>query len=262
MKRRAFTLIELLVVVGVLLAIAAMVWPMYLPMLERRAFDAAVDEAVAQVAQARALAQGRGEAMEVVVAGGGLRLEVRPVNLLADADDEVPEEENFSVDGMAEGLRGSAGGRALAARHTQRIEALRSGAMGATGAAAVHSARHESWDAASADAERSGTLAAALVAPVVFADGLAASIEPPESADARPEFRTSVEGRVALFLPDGSAVAARGLWIASASRTVRVDIDPLLGRAQSREVALGAVRGDDDGEAEAWADDEPRAGGW
>jgi hypothetical protein len=53
---------------------------------------------------------------------------------------------------------------------------------------------------------------------------------------ARPEFAAAAGNeRVAIFLPDGSAAAARDLWVSAGGRAARLRIDPLLGEVVRSE---------------------------
>jgi type II secretory pathway pseudopilin PulG len=219
--RRAFTLLETLLVAGALVAIAAVAFPLYAPLLERQEFDSAVDEAVAQCEEARAAAQTRGVAVEVVVTEGGARLEARVVDLLEAAERPRGDGPVSSVDGMEGALRGSAAAR-------QRKGELERDAR----------ARATRADSTGERAARAGgTGAGTLVAMLALAPSVRVSLETPAAADERPEFNAEPEGRVALFLPDGSATAARGFWVAAGARAARVEIDPLLGRAVRRDSA-------------------------
>lgn len=251
--RRAFTLLELLFVIGVLLVIAAIAYPLYAPMLDRQEFDTAVESAVAQCQQARASAQSRGVAVEVVVLDGGTRLEARTVDLLSDADDGPARDGIFNADGMDAGLRGSAGGQRKAAEMKQAIARAGNAAMGAGGAG------FEGSQSAALDA---------VIGQLTLSQNITASVQRPQHSAERAEFNDAIEGRVALFLPDGSATAVRGFWLMTGMRAARVDIDPLLGHATRREVSAGAVRGsgdagardggdadgDADYDADAWPD--------
>lgn len=63
--RRGFTLIELLLVVGLLVAIAAIALPSALDTLDRRRFEGEVDELLAQLRSAQAMARVDGTILEV-----------------------------------------------------------------------------------------------------------------------------------------------------------------------------------------------------
>lgn len=235
--RRAFTLLETLLVAGALVAIAAVAFPLYTPLLERQEFDSAVDEAVAQCEEARAVAQTRGVAVEVVVTDGGARMEARVVDLLEAAERTHSGTGVFNADGMDGALRGSAAARRLKG---DRERDVRSRAAGG-------SARGEGSLGEGSQGERaeraSGNAAGALVAMLALAPSVRVSLETPAGADERPEFNAEPDGRVALFLPDGSATAARGFWVAAGVRSARVEIDPLLGRAVRRDNAPATASG-------------------
>lgn len=219
-RRSAFTLIEVLITVGVLVAIASLAMPLYTPLLGRQEFDTTIDAARAQCEHARAAAQERGMAIELVVVDGGTRLEARPVDMLADAEDEIDTSSRAGGDGMAEALEGSAAARALGAKMRHKIEQISPGAR--RGNESDLPELNEAW------------------ASLDLLDGMTASVEAPAESDERAEFNGGTEGRVALFLPDGSATATRGCWLSTGARIVRLDVNPLLGHAMTREVA--AVR--------------------
>ncbi len=223
---RAFTLLELLMVLGVAIALASLVMPLYTPMLDRQEFDNTVDAALAQCEQARAAAQERGMAIELVVTDAGTRLEARPVDLLADADDDVDTNGHFYVDGMERALQGSAAARALGAKMERRMRDISPGVR--RGNEADLPELNESWTTLDLSA------------------GVCASVEAPEQSDQRAEFNGGTDGRVALFLPDGSAIAARGCWLTWGSRSVRVDVNPLLGHAARRDVVQPKVEARND----------------
>jgi prepilin-type N-terminal cleavage/methylation domain-containing protein len=215
--RSAFTLIEVLVTIGVLVAIASLAMPLYTPLLARQEFDTAIDAARAQCEHARAAAQERGLAIELVVVDGGTRLEARPVDMLADADDEVDTAPRAGGDGMAQALEGSAAARALGAKMQRKIREISPGAR--RGNESDLPELNEPW------------------ASLDLLDGMTASVEAPADTEERAEFNGGTEGRVALFLPDGSATATRGCWLSTGGRIVRLDVNPLLGHAMTREVA-------------------------
>lgn len=267
--RQAFTLLELMLVLAVTLAIAALSFPLYAPLLQRQGFDTSVEEVIAQCTRARAEAQARGVAVEVAVTAGGTRLETRVVDLMADAQDDPATEERTRADGMDAALRGSA----------------------------IARAEKSKWDAAMARRAASGTArnpreddGAVLQRPLgelALEDGVVASIEAPavletesgvgdaagegevasmgavrgRSADSTEAADAAVagsaagsaggadagmaDGRIALFLPDGSATAVRGVWVVQdgGARMARVEVDALLGRAVRRDVRTAARTG-------------------
>jgi hypothetical protein len=223
---RAFTLLELLMVLGVAIALASLVMPLYTPMLERQEFDSTVDAAVAQCEQARAAAQERGMAIELVVTDAGTRLEARPVDLLADAEDDVDTNGHFHVDGMEKALQGSAAARALGAKMERKLREISPGVR--RGNESDLPELNEPWTS------------------LDLGMGVSASVEAPEQSDQRAEFTGGTDGRVALFLPDGSAIAARGCWLTWGTRSVRVDVNPLLGHAARRDVMPPKVEARDD----------------
>ena len=226
--RRAFTLVELLIVVGVLVAMAAVVLPWGSQVLERQAFERAVEDAMSQAVSARAWAQREGAVAELVALEGGSRLEVRAVDLLRDAEDSADAAGGAaSADGMEAALRGSKAAQRLKARMERRVAdvAARTGirAEEATGPedGSFDPRIDEAW------------------AGLALEDGIVAGTEPPGDAGMRAEFSPAgADGeRVALFLPDGSAAAVRGLWIWRGTRIARLTVDPLLGEVRRSDGA-------------------------
>ncbi|MFO0961351.1 MAG: prepilin-type N-terminal cleavage/methylation domain-containing protein [Phycisphaerales bacterium] len=228
--RRAFTLIELLVVVGVVVALSAVALPYGTQMLDRQAYESAVDAVEAQAASARAYAQREGCAVELRVVEDGARIEARVVDLLALAAEDAGADAAPSADGMASALRGTRAAQAMAARMRDRVEAVaeRVGAsVDASGESGEPGAIAEPW----ARVELGSDARADLEAPVF--DGAHAGAA---ALLARPEFAAaSGPERIAIFLPDGSAAAARDLWVTAGGRAARLRIDPLLGEVSRSE---------------------------
>lgn len=230
---RAFTLVELLVVVGVLVAMAAIVLPWGSQVLERQAFERAVEDAMSQAVSARAWAQREGAVAELVALEGGARLEVRAVDLLRDAEEAGDGPDGAaSADGMAAALGGSKAARRLKARMERRVAdvAARTGirAEAAVGPedGAFDPRIEEPW------------------AGLALEDGIVAGTEPPVEEGIRAEFSPADadDERVALFLPDGSAAAVRDLWISRGARVARLTVDPLLGEVRRSDGAPGRRR--------------------
>lgn len=220
--RRAFTLIELLIVVGVLVAMAAIVLPWGTQVLERQAFERAVEDAMTQAMSARAWAQREGAVAELVAVEGGARLEVRAVDLLRDAEEAADGPGGAaSADGMESALRGSRRAQRLKAQVERRIAdvAARTGIRAESGGGGSDVA----FDARIAEPW----------AELALDGGIVAGTEPPPDEDLRSEFSAAAgDERIALFLPDGSAAAVRELWITGGTRAARMVIDPLLGEVR------------------------------
>ncbi len=210
--RRAFTLLELLVVIGILVALAAIVLPYGTGMIERHAFQSAVDSVEAQMVSARAYAQREGVVVELSVEEDGARVVARTVDLLAMAQ-EAGDGVLSSADGMDAALRGTRAARALRSKVQERVAAVAAKVGAGVGEGGEEpGAIHEGW------------AALPLEAPI------RATIGNAPNAQERPEFELADEtGRIALFLPDGSAVAARQLTLYSEHAAIRFTIDPLLG---------------------------------
>ena len=257
---------------AVTLAIAALSFPLYAPLLQRQGFDTTVEEVIAQCTRARAEAQARGVAVEVAVTAGGTRLETRVVDLMADAQDDPAAEERTSADGMDGALRGSAIARAEKAKWDAAMARR----------AASSTARHPREDDGAALQLSLGELAleegmvASIEAPAALelesssgaaaGDGEVASMgavsgRSAEGADGADSADTAssasaasgahaadagmADGRIALFLPDGSATAVRGVWVVQdgGARMARVEVDALLGRAVRRDLRTAARTG-------------------
>ena len=254
---------------AVTLAIAALSFPLYAPLLQRQGFDTTVEEVIAQCTRARAEAQARGVAVEVAVTAGGTRLETRVVDLMADAQDDPAAEERTSADGMDGALRGSAIARAEKAKWDAAMARR----------AASSTARHPREDDGAALQLSLGELAleegmvASIEAPAALelesssgaaaGDGEVASMgavsgrsaEGADSADIASSASAAsgahaadagmADGRIALFLPDGSATAVRGVWVVQdgGARMARVEVDALLGRAVRRDLRTAARTG-------------------
>lgn len=250
-RARGFTLLELLLVVGIAVALGALAMPVYLPLLARQEFAGTVDAVVAQCESARAAAQRRGMAIELVVAEGGTCIQARPVDLLADAEDDVQGQGIYHVDGMEGALAGSGKARALRAEMERRVRDIAPGVRRGSGADLEELT--ESW--AILQLERG--VVASLEEPVdgpTPHDGDAGAYAG-EYADVFPD-----GGRIALFLPDGTAIASGGCWLTSETRVARLDVDPLLGRVTARPAQWRARGEQSEGTARRMTRDEAKDG--
>jgi prepilin-type N-terminal cleavage/methylation domain-containing protein len=210
--RRAFTLIELLIVVGVLVALAAIALPYTTSMVERHAFESAVDAVVQQAASARAYAQREGVVVELVATEDGARVEARTVDLLAGEAGAAARTGVTGADGMDAALRGSKAAQKLRKEMERRVEAVAARVGAEAPGADADGAIHEAW------------------ATVRLAPDARAGTDAPARDDERPEFAPAQgDVRLALFLPDGSAAAVRDVWVTAGPRAGRIAIDPLLG---------------------------------
>ena len=242
MTRRAVTLLELLIVIALLLAIGALVAPAMIQQLREQSFTSAQDDLGQQLSLARSEAQRRGEMIEVIYDGDPPRIVVRAFD---------PDRQGAS--GFA---RSSAAGFGNAGADENDGPDIDD-----DGADFDRTALDTNWslrplgtglwlqrtdptddDSAVPDLAVAGTMPNAETA---FQSGSTTR------ADGVPADRF----RLAIFLPDGSAVFTRTSWLVDHDdRVVRIRISDWTGlpridrlrREQNGGNAIGGVPANDD----------------
>jgi type II secretory pathway pseudopilin PulG len=249
--RRAVTLLELLIAIALVLAMLALVGANLMAQLDERRFDSTGDVLLQHLLLARAHAQSTGGTVEVLYIpgaqaglggdGDGPRIESRSAQ--QKPIDRWPEE-------------GSAGMPALDGSDAASGSVADSEA-GADGASPDQTKIYESW--ASQDlpagyrvldqppADASALTAAAMIAGDTFelsGDPASPTGEAPRSI------------RLALFLPDGSAIVSDARWlIDDGSRLAKITINPWTGLP-----AIERVKEDDQTETPVESDDQQEGG--
>jgi len=219
MARRGLTLLELLIVLALLVALGAIALPMLVVRLDARAFETAGEVAVNHLLLARAHAQATGEPVEVRYRGDGRWLEAR----LFLAGREVIEEGTY--------------------RQSRRDAVTGAGAPG--GALEMD---YEGED------EEEGAIGAGW-ARVALPAGVTMSAQPPEEAETGAMFGGTIEEgpsfdaaevewpvteiveaaderslRVAVYLPDGSAMLCTDVWLRDdGGRAGKLTVNPFTG---------------------------------
>lgn len=87
MRRHGLTLLELLIAIGLLVALAAIVFPPVMGRYRQHVFDAGADLITTQLVLARSHAQATGTAVEVVCNGRPARVSAREFDPAAAADE-------------------------------------------------------------------------------------------------------------------------------------------------------------------------------
>jgi type II secretory pathway pseudopilin PulG len=199
MNRRGVTLLELLLAIALLLALGGLVLPALFDRMSQRAFEASAEIVRSQLLLARAHAQATGEPIEVVFEIGPPRVAARRF----DADLATLEPREDATDEEALGtLR-------IAEPWADRV--LADGVWIAEG-----------------PGEMEGEMAGAGV-------GLEIGAATDEAAESR---ETAQPMRLALYMPDGSAVLAETVWIRDEhGRRGRLTVNPWTGLPSFEQTA-------------------------
>ncbi len=216
MTRRGLTLLELLIVLGLLLAIGAIALPSLRSLLARQSFEAAVERAQQQLLMARAHAQVTGKPVEVVYRAESRTIEAR-LFLIDEGEGPVERESLDRASGDHDGDDIARGAEVEGAiLEPWAVIDLPRGVKLSREApdAAVELAESQGDDAAKANLiELAGDAASSRL------------LDSMESAEEDPL-------RLAVLLPDGTAMLTNELWIADEDgRFGRLIVNPWTGAA-------------------------------
>lgn len=250
MKRHAFTLLETLIALVLVLALGALVFPALIDSLHERAFETAADVTNEQLMLARAHAQATGEPVEVTYHAGTKQVEAR-----------------FFTPWLSEGI-------------TARIEPGTSPLAHVPMIAVFGEAQDEQAQARpitepwatraladgikmvskppAAELEALGSEDAGVDAP--FENDLASFDPQPEEGLEEPWPTQDI--RLAVFMPDGSALLGDPVWLGDADgRWGQISINPWSGlplfQRLAEVAAASAAKADAPPEPDEDDDDEP-----
>ncbi|HVP73745.1 MAG TPA: prepilin-type N-terminal cleavage/methylation domain-containing protein [Phycisphaerales bacterium] len=233
-RRPAMTLLEVLIALVLLAALAAIVAPTVIKRLDERAFEAAADGTNEQLMMARAHAQVTGEAVEVTYspmtgqvqarvyapwdAQGALDTIEPGTSPLASSARENPTPRHGSTSERDEvsGLPASNGGNADADSSNRAIAeawAIRPLGRG------MRIGTHPPFAGDAADMEE-----------ICMPDGTMVSVARDSDADVLDALAQGQDVRLAVFMPDGSAMVGNDLWLDDGQgRLGRITINPWSG---------------------------------
>ncbi len=231
MNRRGVTLLELLVVIGLLLALGSLVFPSVLAQFHERAFESSVEVVRNQLLLARAHAQATGEPVEVFYRAVPPSVEARRFPIVGR--DLAPAQPARRTPAVADG-------EALDLAPPDEDESAEAELMIGEGWAFRELARRV-WIADQPPSSLEADLPGALVATDV--EGW--------NWDGAPAGRRGERGaepawiRLAVFLPDGSALLGDPVWIGDEDGRIRKLLVnpwtglPSLGSAEPEDGDLG-----------------------
>lgn len=233
MTRRGFTLLELLIAIALLLALAALSVPAILRTLDDRRFETAVEITTSQLLLARAHAQSTGSAVEVLYRSSPGRLEARIFQPGEMGDGEIPAGFDADyVDAPEEGEE-TGGFRSLAWNEEEEPAGVifEGWALLALpeGIQISDSPPGGAEDLLISTAEFEGES---------WGEGFSPPVAPSNWQQDQPETI-----RLAVFLPDGSALICEPAWLWDDDRRQgRLSINPWSGLAEFELLQRPAVQ--------------------
>jgi len=242
MERRGLTLLELLIVVGLILAIAALVFPVMTDRLAERRFDSAAQQVRAHMLLARAEAMSTRRAVEVRYAPD--RRVVETVRFEPEVD-----EAGMGVRQRAAARSEDSGGDPL----TEALGPIDGEEIGRTDVAVVdvpESVRILDRLPEDLDVDLEAGMALDLDAEqleYLEAESPEMAVDDPFAFEERPAVR------LAVYLGDGSALLSKPLWLIDEDgRRAKLEVNPWTGVPRlTREAAASDAADDDEPDAEA-----------
>ena len=230
-RRSAMTLLEVLIALVLLAALAAIVAPTVINRLDERAFEAAADGTNEQLMMARAHAQVTGEAVEVTYS---------PVTGQVQARVYAPWDAQRDLDAIEPGtspLASSARENPFPAGGSNETRGDSSGLLtNASSDADKDSAIAEAWAVRPLGRGiRIGTHPPASgdeaeMEEICLPDGTLVSVARDRDADVLYALAQGQDVRLAVFMPDGSAMVGNDLWLDDGQgRLGRITINPWSG---------------------------------